>query len=140
LETWFRPYGEQLAPVPGAREALTALQESNLPLALISNVPLPGEHYKKILAHYGLVDRFTALFFSYDSGSRKPSPAMLRAALEQLRVPASRAVMVGDLRDRDVAAGRAAGTTTVWVRSSDGGGPEPDHEIDSLVELPALLS
>lgn len=139
LESWFRPYGEHLAPVPGARETLTTLRESNLRLALISNVPLPGEHYHEILARYGLAECFTALLFSYDFGSRKPSPAMLRAALEKLRVPAGEAIMVGDLRDRDVAAGRAAGTSTIWVRSNDGGGPEPDHEVESLVELPALL-
>ncbi len=139
LETWFRPYGEQLTPAPGAKETLTALRETGLRLALISNVPLPGEHYQRILARYGLDQSFTKLFFSYDSGSRKPSPAMLRAAIELVGVQPSEAIMVGNLRDRDVAAGRAAGTRTVWVRSNDGGGPEPDHKIDSLVELPALL-
>ncbi|MEE8278929.1 MAG: HAD family hydrolase [Thermoanaerobaculia bacterium] len=139
LAAWFRPYGEQLAPVPGAEKALIALQDLGLALVLVSNVPLPGEHYRRVLDRYGLGDRFAALFFSYDFGSRKPSPAMLRAALERLGVSASEALMVGDLRDRDIAAGRAAGTSTVWVRSHDGGGPEPDHEIDSLAELPELL-
>ena len=64
---------------------------------------------------------------------------MLRSALADLDLSPTEAVMVGDRRDFDVAAGRAAGTSTVWIRSNDGGGPAADYTIDALADLPALL-
>jgi FMN phosphatase YigB (HAD superfamily) len=64
---------------------------------------------------------------------------MLRQALSALGVRAASALMVGDRRGSDVAAGRAAGVGTVWLRREDGGGPKPDHVIDRLDALPGLL-
>ena len=63
---------------------------------------------------------------------------MLRAALAALGASAEEALMVGDRRAADVAAGRAAGVETVWIRSAFDDGPEPDHVIGSLAELPDL--
>lgn len=48
--------------------------------------------------------------------------------------------MVGDRRDSDIAAGRLAGTRTVWVRSDRRDGPAPDAAIASIAELPELLA
>jgi FMN phosphatase YigB (HAD superfamily) len=64
---------------------------------------------------------------------------MLRAAMRALGASPPEAVMVGDRRSVDVAAGRTAGVVTVWIRSEDGGGPDPDHEIASVGDLPELL-
>jgi putative hydrolase of the HAD superfamily len=139
LGAWFGPYAETLAPVPGARAALAELAGRGTRLAVVSNVPLPGALYRRALRRHRLDRPIESFHWSYDSGSRKPSPVMLRAALEALGVPPERALMVGDRRRSDVAAGRAAGVRTVWVRSSDGGGPRPDWEIASLAELPALV-
>lgn len=139
LGAWFRPYGEGLAPLPGAGAALHALREGGLRLALCSNVPLPGALYRELLERHDLAAPIESFHFSYDEGTRKPSPQMLRSALAALGVAAERALMVGDRRNSDVAAGRAAGVTTVWVRSEDGGGPEADHAIESLADLPGLV-
>lgn len=139
LQAWFAPYAETVTPVAGARQALLALRERGLKLALVSNVPLPGKLYERLLKKHRLLPLLDSLHWSYESGSRKPSPAMLRAALVALGEPPSAALMVGDRRNSDVAAGRAAGLRTVWVRSADGGGPRPDREIASIAELPALV-
>ena len=142
LGTWFRPYAESIEPYEGVSEALLRLKRQHrhqLKLALISNVPLPGALYLRVLEQYGLAHVFDSIHFSYDCGSRKPSPAMLRDALGVLQSEPGAAVMVGDRRASDIAAGRAAGVATVWIRSDDGGGPEPDFTIDSIVELPALM-
>ncbi len=139
LETWFRPYGEQLAPMPGAPAALKELARRGVRIALVSNVPLPGELYRRALSRLRLARRFDSFHFSYDAGSRKPSPAMLREALAALEGVPAEALMVGDRRASDVAAGRTAGVPTVWVRRDDGGGPAPDWEIGSLAELPDLV-
>lgn len=140
LSTWFDPYGETVEALPGAVAAVGALGALGLDLALVSNVPLPGEHYRRVLARHGLVRPFAALCFSYDEGTRKPSPALLQRALAALGVRPEEAIMVGDRRSADVAAGRAAGVATVWLRSTDVAGPQPDLELGRLAELPAALA
>ncbi len=139
LGAWFGPYAEQIEAMPSARPVVSTLAGRKIALGIVSNVPLPGRLYQAILARYGLLEPFATSHFSYDEGSRKPSPAMLRSALAELGVAPSRAMMVGDRRSMDVAAGRAAGLTTVWLESEDGGGPEPDVSIHDLPELLRLL-
>ena len=138
LGAWFRPYGDRLVPEEGAGRALERLKAAGKKLAIVSNTPLPGAFYERILESYGLLRYFDSLHFSYDLGSRKPSPLMLRKALVALGAAAEDALMVGDRRAADVAAGRAAGVETVWIRSDFDDGPEPDHQIASLAELPDL--
>ncbi len=139
LEAWFRPYGEQLRPIAGAVEALESLRASGFELALVSNVPLPGALYEQVLRRHGLSDTFRSRRFSYDCGTRKPSPALLRRALQDLGVGKEASIMVGDRRDRDIGAGRAAGLATVWIRGEFDDGPAADAEIGSLADLPELL-
>ena len=139
LGTWFAPFAETVAPLPGAVEALAAVQATGRPLALVSNIPLPASLYEPLLARHGMLAPFGVRQFSYEAGSRKPSPAMLLAALTALGVPPAEAIMVGDRRSADVAAGRSAGVRTVWLRSPDAAGPVPDHTIEAMSELPALV-
>lgn len=138
LTTWFAPYAETVRPIAGAAETLAELS-ARFPLGLVSNVPLPGALYEPLLARHGLLAPFTVRRWSYESGSRKPSPAMIVSALAALGVAPQEAVMVGDRRGADVAAGRSAGVRTVWLRSSDSGGPAPDRTIERISELPRLL-
>jgi putative hydrolase of the HAD superfamily len=135
LRTWFRPFAEQLRPLPRVRPTLAELARRGHAMAVISNVPLPGRLYREVLERTGLAEFFRGFFFSYDQGSRKPSPAMLRSALAALDSPPSEAVMIGDRRSVDIVAGRAAGTGTVWVQSEDDLGPQPDFVIDELSGL-----
>ena len=139
LEAWFRPYSEQLRPIEGVAQALRELADLSIPIALVSNVPLPGGHYRQVLVRYDLDRFFEHHFFSYDLQSRKPSPAMVRQAAAALGAEACETMMVGDRRDRDVLAGQLAGTATVWIHSPDGGGPPADHTIQALADLPTLI-
>lgn len=139
LAAWAGPYLDGLRAVSGAQEALARLVAGDLSLALVSNVPLPGRFFERVLEGQGLAAFFVSLHFSYDEGARKPGPVLVQRALEALDAAPEEAVLVGDRRSADVPAGRAAGLTTVWVRSPDDEGPEPDAVIGSAVELPALL-
>jgi HAD superfamily hydrolase (TIGR01458 family) len=77
----------------------------------------------------------------------KPAPAFFKAALDLVGVTASEALMVGDDVTSDVLGAQAVGLTGVLVRTgkfradtltaADG---TPDHVIDSIADLPALLA
>lgn len=140
LAAWFRPYGDGLRPLDGAAATLRELRARGLALGLISNVALPGALYRERLAAHDLAEPFAAMRFSCDFGSRKPAPAMLLSALADLGATPDIAMMVGDRKKSDVAAGRAAGVRTIWLRSHHAEGPEPDETIDSLAELPAAIA
>lgn len=74
----------------------------------------------------------------------KPSAASFEAALAPIGVPAERAVMVGDDIVNDVMGAQALGINGVLVRTgkftpSSHELGVPDHVIDALADLPALL-
>ena len=77
----------------------------------------------------------------------KPSPDVFRTGLAELGLPASEVIMVGDDVDNDVLAAQAVGLTGVLVRTGKyrddtlaAAAGRPDHVIDSVAELPALLA
>jgi len=76
----------------------------------------------------------------------KPAAAFFASVLTRLRVPAADAVMVGDDIDIDVLAAQRAGLTGVLVRTGKyqasthaAATTPPDHVLDSVADLPALL-
>jgi HAD superfamily hydrolase (TIGR01458 family) len=76
----------------------------------------------------------------------KPSADFFAQAVELLGVPAGRAAMVGDDLENDVLAAQSCGLTGVLVRTGKfreeqlaSSGGRPDHVIDSIADLPALL-
>jgi putative hydrolase of the HAD superfamily len=83
--------------VDGEREAIERLRARGLALAVVSNWD--------VSLHERLDRLGIPVVTSADAGVRKPDPAVFRLALEQLGVPASRTLHVGDTdHDRDAAA------------------------------------
>jgi HAD superfamily hydrolase (TIGR01458 family) len=75
----------------------------------------------------------------------KPSPAFFESALALLGLPADRVAMVGDDIVNDVLGAQACGLTGVLVRTgkfmeADLGKGAPDHVLDSIADLPEMLS
>jgi len=76
----------------------------------------------------------------------KPAPEFFHAALVDLGADVNETVIVGDDIDSDVRGGQAIGLTGVLVKTGkyrsgdlETEGPEPDHVIDDIAQLPALL-
>lgn len=105
-----------------------------------SNGPVPGSG-AIVRAVAGVTER------EPDAVLGKPSQETVDLALDHVGVPADDCVLVGDRLDTDVAMGERAGMTTVLVRTGVTGERElaeseftPDHVVDSLEDIPALLA
>lgn len=129
-------------------ELLTDLGR-RLPLGLCSNFT----HSETALAVLdqaklrGLL-RAEALVVSDAVGWRKPHARIFEAAAAALGVSPADTLHVGDSLRADISGAAALGARTVWItrRIDDPGkalaeheGPDPDHVIEDLSELPALV-
>jgi putative hydrolase of the HAD superfamily len=129
--------------IPGARDALAALRDLGLDLAVVSNAdgtvekqlrrdeicqvgPGPGVEVHVVLD-------------SAVVGVAKPDPGIFHLALEAMGVAPAAAVHVGDTPAADVAGARAAGVTPVLI-DPYGLHPEADCvRVAALADVPALL-
>src|ERR1017187_3487132 len=112
-------------PIPGAAEAVAWLREAGYQVALVTNT----------------TSRTRA------SVPGTPAHAFFATALTALGVTAAHAAMVGDDIHSDVLAAQRAGMTGVLVRTGKyleqthhDAPAEPDHVIESIAGLPALLA
>ena len=125
-----RPYDEVTA-------TLDALHGGGYELAVVTSKAEPLA--KRGLAHVGL-DGFFDVIVGLESCKRhKPDPEPVHTALERLGVAPDAAAFVGD-SPHDMAAGRAAGVTTVaalWgpFTRAQLASSEPDHYIERMGEL-----
>jgi 2-phosphoglycolate phosphatase len=93
----------------------------------------------KLLKGLGVENCFDAVFGGDSAADKKPHPALLNAALAQFRLPATRALMVGD-GDIDIEAGKRAGVLTCGVTyglgdKNDLMAAHPDVIINQPIEL-----
>jgi putative hydrolase of the HAD superfamily len=114
---------------------LEALVRRGIRLGVISNWPPTLE---ATLAGCGILKYFDVVVVSGHVGYAKPNPAIFRAAVEQLAVPAHHIWFVGDSVSHDVAGARGAGLRPILL---DRRGRYPDHpdRIETLTVLPDAL-
>lgn len=122
---------------PGVQEALDALRDRGLPLALVTNKP--SAFIAPILAAFNLQAHFGLCLGGDSLARKKPDPAPLRHVAAHFDVPPAACLMVGDSR-HDIEAGRAAGFRTLAVPYGYNHGEPvrdsaPDGVVESLAEL-----
>jgi HAD superfamily hydrolase (TIGR01509 family) len=128
-------------PLPGPHTlpVLDWLAQHGYRLGLISNTGrTPGVAMRRLLATYGLLDRFAVTIFSNEEGLLKPRRELFERAAERLGLPPAQIVHVGDNPVADVAGAKAAGMRAILL----GGQPAsvlPDAQITTLAELPPAL-
>jgi HAD superfamily hydrolase (TIGR01509 family) len=136
-------------PIAGAAEAVRALADSGLRIAVISNIWAP--YLDAVRAHFGdfLDDRVDAALqlFSFRQGCAKPAPALFLRALEVAGVEPAAAAMIGDSYAEDIEPAALLGLRTVWLlhrpereaadleRVSNGAAPTPSRTLNSIAEL-----
>jgi D-glycero-D-manno-heptose 1,7-bisphosphate phosphatase len=135
---------EELELLPGVEEACAQLADAGLVLIVVTNQP----DISRGLVHPNVVENLNkrlldslaldgVIVCPHDDGDacacRKPKPGMLLEGASKWDIDLSRSVMVGD-RWRDIEAGKAAGTRTVFVDRSYNE-PAPEHPDLTVKEL-----
>jgi len=134
-----------LAPLqllPGVRETIPALADAGYRLGLISDTSLtPGRLLRKFLEEDGLLDRFSALTFSDETGYPKPDTRMFARTLAALGAEPAEAAHVGDTPRTDIAGAQAMGMIAIRCAGAvdHEGPPEADFVIRDHREIPAIL-
>jgi putative hydrolase of the HAD superfamily len=125
--------------------ALSELAARSVRIGLISNSHRSLETFQRHFALDGLID---AAISSSEHGYMKPHPSIFEAALRQLDVRPTEAVMVGDSLRQDIDGARRVGMRGVLVRRPDarhvaddrgGAGLDGVAIIQSLTQLLPLL-
>jgi phosphoglycolate phosphatase len=136
LAVFFKHYGEQTCQQTtmynGVLQALSVWHEQGIKMACVTNKS--ARFSRPILAHFGM-DTFMPILVGGDTLSvRKPDPAPLLLACEQLGVDLGNTVMVGDSIN-DVHAARAAKIPVACVSYGyNHGAPIADANPDLLVD------
>jgi D-glycero-D-manno-heptose 1,7-bisphosphate phosphatase len=136
---------------PDAAPSLSRLKREGFLLAVVTNQPDVGrglilrsevEAMHQILRRELPIDALEACFHRQDDrcDCRKPKPGMILAAADELGIDLAKSFMVGD-RGSDVAAGRAAGCTTVFIDLGyDEPAPDaPHYVVRSVAEAADII-
>ena len=111
--------------MPGAREALDALAERGLMLAVLSNF---DQRLRPLLRGFDLHERFEAVTLPADAGAAKPERQIFDVCLKRLGIANHHGVYVGDQAEEDLRASKTAGLHPIDVGS-----------LATLAELPARV-
>ncbi|MBN1320971.1 MAG: HAD family hydrolase [Thermoleophilia bacterium] len=128
--------------LPGVRDTIPALAAAGYRLGIISDTSLtPGRILREFLAADGLLDCFSALTFSDETGYPKPDRRMFESTLAQLGAEPRRAAHVGDTPRTDIAGAKAVGM--VAIRCAGAADHEEPPEADFVIrdhrEIAAIL-
>ncbi len=138
---WRLFYQKQLPKMqPGARNVLRTL-DRRFKLALVSSGS--RTRVRRQLREHNVSAMFLTKVCSEDAPKRKPHPAPLRMALDNIRALPKTSVYIGDAPE-DIEMAHRAGMRAIGVL---GGSPvperlraaSPDALIETIRELPALL-
>lgn len=122
---------------PGVAEALDAFAARGLPMAVITNKP--HRYIAPLFAQLGILHHFPVLIGGDTLPVKKPDPAPLYLACDELGVAPHAALMIGDSKN-DIDAARAAGCPVVAVDYGYNygrpiGEDGPDRVVSDLREL-----
>jgi putative hydrolase of the HAD superfamily len=139
---WFKPFRQKTSLLDGVKEALQALKDRGLKLAIISNTIWPQYIVDEEMKRLGINNYFDCIVTSCAFGTKKPYPEIFEHTLSKLGVEATEAVFVGDSLKEDVAGASMVGMKTIlldWKRE-EVPGITPDAKINALSELAGAIA
>jgi putative hydrolase of the HAD superfamily len=119
--------------VQGVDAVLRGLAAADVPVGLICNTGFtPGSALRRLLGSMGVLDYFSAMFFSGDVGVSKPALSAFTSTLGRLQAEAGTTVHIGDNPATDVAGARRAGMHAALLHQREGE-PDPGHNAHVVV-------
>lgn len=142
---YFLPELERWEILPGALDAVEALNAEGFRLAVVSNAP-SHLFVEEAVARIGLRPFFSPVMSSARAGARKPDPRLFLSVAAAWELDPATIVAVGDGLMADVEGARAAGMRSVLVHGGANpdnaaytGDATPDATLDDIGETPALI-
>jgi HAD superfamily hydrolase (TIGR01549 family) len=132
----------RLPLIAGVAETIPLLGAAGYKLGLISDTSLtPGRVLKEFMQNDGLLEHFSVLTFSDETGYCKPDPRMFLRTLEGLESDTGHAAHVGDTPRTDIAGAQAVGMVAVRCAAIEDHTEDPQAEfvIRDHRELPDIL-
>jgi 2-haloalkanoic acid dehalogenase type II len=122
-------------PFPETMQMLEKLKKDGVKIAIISNTPQLS--VDGVLEKFGMDKLFDVVCFSYAKGFLKTDAELFEAALKELGVKKTEAIMVGDSMETDIVGAENAGVTAVLIDRK--GTREYKNKIKSLTEIDQFL-
>ena len=138
---WYQPLGDKAQIEPDLAKHLQVLKDMSLKLAIVSNTFLPPSVLDRHLEKFNLLRFFPVRAYSSETIFRKPDRRIYLSVLDRLKIPADRAVMVGDKLREDIRGSARLGIKAILKRGDQNkGGKVPAgvpvvDSIGGLVEL-----
>ena len=107
---------EYIKLYPHALDALAQLRQRGYRLWLLSNAQRVFTEYE--LRHLGLGEQLDGIYISSDYGCRKPDVRFFRALLEEQDLDPAHCLMIGNVRNTDIAGAKAAGLATLYMHTN----------------------
>ena len=101
-------------PDPEALPVVKIMHERGYRLGLISNAA-DDANTQALVDKVGIRPYMEVVLSSAQAGVRKPNPRIFLQALQTLKLPADRAVMVGDTLGADILGAKNVGCLSIWV-------------------------
>jgi putative hydrolase of the HAD superfamily len=129
---------EEMFVFPGAHDAIDALREHGVKLALVTNGAAGPQRAK--VERFALTHRFDHIQIEGEHGFGKPEERAYLHAMQALGVTAPETWMIGDNLEWEVEAPQRLGIHAIWIDVHGEGLPadstvRPDRIIRSLTEL-----
>lgn len=139
---YMKLHNERIRPMDGAVEALDAMKELGLRLAVVTNGIADTQREK--LERFGLTERFEHIFIDTEIGYSKPDPRIFEHAIDKMQLQEEDVWMIGDNIRWDVGGPQQIGITGVWINSKQVVLPEnyeivPDLHCDTLLEVAEVI-
>jgi putative hydrolase of the HAD superfamily len=132
-----------ITPYPGVVETLSHIREQGLPMGIVTDAH--SRDAIRRLEKAGLLSYFSCMV-TYDLVRvKKPAHEPFIIALDMLKSPADEVLLIGDSPRRDIEPAKKLGFKTVYARygdrfSDDRSSVKADYTIDTMAELPEILS
>ncbi len=128
--------------VAGIAEVLAYLRSSGRRIILATSANISDESQIRGALKRGDLDEYFAGIYCFKNTQLSKGEAFYRYILNDLRIPPSEILMVGDHFEKDVLAANAVGISAVWFnpRSEETRGDEMHVTVHSMPELAAFFA